>query len=54
MKIGNKVKVYNVSGKGYDIVTLVGLTKEAASVSYKDLPGIFTFKRSLVRPLGNR
>ena len=51
MKIGNKVKVYNADGNGYDIAKLVGLSKEGASVKYKDIPGVFTYCRSLVKPL---
>lgn len=51
MKIGNKVKVYNADGSGYDIAKLVGLSKEGASVKYKGVPGVFTFSRELVRPM---
>ena len=51
MKVGNKVKVYNVIGTDYVVATLVAITRETASIKYRYLPGIFTFDRSLVKSL---
>ena len=50
MKIGSKVRIYNADGSGYDIAKLVGLSKEGASIKYKDIPGVFTFSRKFVKP----
>ncbi len=50
MKIGNKVRVYNTDGT-YDVAKLVCLSEETASIKYKNIPGVFTYCRTLIKPL---